>query len=184
MRKGLPASHVAIEDTPIRVHLPASIVIKALRMSHALRLQLTDASTRAAVQANPARGLVRLLRTCHVVVLLYLLFSRMGSGIECLRKDLVASEEDRIRLYHRAIRGQRGVSAECKLLCHLPPTVHTEIIQMLLFFDFIRHTLAGEKYPTTRWAIDDSEKHEKWTAITLAGWLNEVTSAMRERPPP
>jgi hypothetical protein len=29
VRKGLTASHVAIEDMPIRVHLPASIVVQA-----------------------------------------------------------------------------------------------------------------------------------------------------------
>jgi hypothetical protein len=62
VRKGLAASHVAIEDTPIHVHLPASIVVKVLRMAQALRLQLTDASTRAALQANPTRDQVRLLR--------------------------------------------------------------------------------------------------------------------------
>jgi hypothetical protein len=33
VRKGLAASHVAIDDAPVRVHLPASIVVKALRMA-------------------------------------------------------------------------------------------------------------------------------------------------------
>jgi hypothetical protein len=28
-----------------------------------------------------------------------------------------------------------------------------------------------------------SEKHEKWTANTLNGWLHEVILALRERPP-
>jgi hypothetical protein len=39
---------------------------------------------------------------------------------------------------------ERGVSAERQLLCHPPSTVHTEVIQMLLFFDSIRHMLSGE----------------------------------------
>jgi hypothetical protein len=38
VRKGLAASQVAIDDTPVRVHLHASIVVKALRMAQALRL--------------------------------------------------------------------------------------------------------------------------------------------------
>jgi hypothetical protein len=41
VRKELAASQVAIDDTLVRVHLPASIVVKALRMAQALRLQLT-----------------------------------------------------------------------------------------------------------------------------------------------
>jgi hypothetical protein len=53
VRKGLAASQVAIDDTPVRVHLPASIVVKALRMAQALRLQLTAATSREMLQANP-----------------------------------------------------------------------------------------------------------------------------------
>jgi hypothetical protein len=33
VRKGLAASQVAIDDTPVRVHLPASIIVKALRIN-------------------------------------------------------------------------------------------------------------------------------------------------------
>jgi hypothetical protein len=53
---------------------------------------------------------------------------------------------------------------------------------MLLFFDAIRRKLSCGKYPTARWAIDGSEKHDKWAANTLIGWFHEVTSALRERP--
>jgi hypothetical protein len=52
-RKGLAASQVAIDDTPVRVHLPASIAIKALRMAQALRLQLTEATSHERLQASP-----------------------------------------------------------------------------------------------------------------------------------
>jgi hypothetical protein len=61
---------------------------------------------------------------------------------------------------------------------------------MLLFFDFIRRKLSGEKTPdsaltqkNTRNAIDVSEKYKKCRANTLIGCLHEVTSALRERPP-
>jgi hypothetical protein len=64
----------------------------------------------------------------------------------------------------------------------MPPTVHTKVIQLLSFFDSIRHTLSRDKYPTARLVIDASEKHEKGTANTLSGWLNEAASTMRERP--
>jgi len=183
VRKGLAASQVAIDDTTVRVHLPAYIIEKALRMAQALRLQLTAATSRELLQASPAREQVRLLRACTTVVLLYLFFSRGGAGIGCLTEDLVASEADGLRLYHRTRKGQREVSAERKLLCHLPPTVHSEVVQMLLFFDAIRHTLSDGKYPTARWAISTSERHDRWTANTLTGWLSEVTMALQERPP-
>jgi hypothetical protein len=111
VRKGEAASQVASDDTPVRVHLPAAIIVKALRMAR---------------------------------------------------------------------KGQREVSAERKLLCHMPPTVHTEVIHILLFFDTIRHTLSGGKYPTARWAISTSERHERWAANTLIRWLTEVTSALQE----
>jgi hypothetical protein len=133
-RKGLAASQVAIEDTPVRVHMPTSIVVQALRMAQALRLQLTDSTTRAALRKSPARDQVRLMRVCTNVVILYLCVSRRGSCIAFLSEDFVASEEDGIRLYHRAIQGQRGVSSERKQLCHLSLTVHTKVIQVLLFF--------------------------------------------------
>jgi hypothetical protein len=32
VRKGLTASHVAIDDTPIRVHLPTSVAVQTLRV--------------------------------------------------------------------------------------------------------------------------------------------------------
>jgi hypothetical protein len=110
------------------------------------------------LQAILARDQVRLLRACTSVVLLYLFFSRGGAGIGWLTEDLVASEVDGLRLYHRTRKGQRGVSAERKLLCHLPPTAHTEVIQMLLLSDTTRHTLSGGKYPTARLAINTTEK--------------------------
>jgi hypothetical protein len=82
-RKGLAASQVAIDDTPVRVHLPASIIVKALRMAQALRLQLTAATSRELLQASPSRDQVRLLRAGTTVVLFYLFFSRGGEGIGC-----------------------------------------------------------------------------------------------------
>jgi hypothetical protein len=183
VRKGLAASQVAIDDAPVRVHLPASIVVKALRMAQALRLQLTAATSCEMLQASPTRDQVRLLRACTIVVLLYLFFSRGGANTGYIIEDLAASEADGLRLYHHTRKCQREVLAERKLLCHLPPTVHTEAIQMLMLFNTIRHTLSGGKYPTTRWAISTSERHDKWIANTLTEWLTEVTSALQEQPP-
>jgi hypothetical protein len=70
VRKGLAASQVAIEDTPLRVRMPASIVVQALRMAQALHLQLTDSTTHATLQKSPTREQVRLLRACMTVVIL------------------------------------------------------------------------------------------------------------------
>jgi hypothetical protein len=53
VRKGLAVSHAAIDDAPVRVHIPYSIVVKVLRMAQALRLQLTEATSRATLQASP-----------------------------------------------------------------------------------------------------------------------------------
>jgi hypothetical protein len=41
VRKGLAASLVTIDDTPMRVHFATSIVVNVLRMAQALRLQLS-----------------------------------------------------------------------------------------------------------------------------------------------
>jgi hypothetical protein len=171
VRKGLAASQVAIDDTPVRVQLPASIIVEALRMAQALRLQLAAATSREMLQASPARDQVHLLRVCTIMVLLYLLlFSRGGSSIGCLTEDLVASEADGLRLYHRTRKGQREVSAERKLLCRMSPIVHTEVIHMSMFLDTIRHTLSGGKYPIARWAI-----------ITLLGATRKVDSQHAHR---
>jgi hypothetical protein len=91
VKKGLAASHFAIDDALVRVHLPSSIEVNALRMAQALRLQLTDDTSRETLQASPSRDQVRLLRACTIVVLLYLFFSRGGAGIYYLKEDRVAS---------------------------------------------------------------------------------------------
>jgi hypothetical protein len=135
-------------------------------MAQALCLQLTDSTTRAELQTSPSPDQIRLLRACAIVVILCLFFNRGGFGIDCLTEDLVASEEDGTRLYHRTRKGQHGVSAERKLLCHFPPAVHTEVIQMLLSL-ILFNALSREENTRERWAIDASEKHDKWQANTL-----------------
>jgi hypothetical protein len=109
-RKGLAASHATIDDVPARVHLSASIVVQALRMAQALRVQLMESTTHDALTTSPTRDQGRLLRTCTTIIVLYLFFIKGGSGIDCLTEDLVASKTDGIRLYHRTRKGQRGVS--------------------------------------------------------------------------
>jgi hypothetical protein len=160
VRKGLAPIHVAIEDTPIRVHMPSSIVVQALRMAQALRLQVADSTTRAMLQTSASRDQVRLLRECTSRVVLNLFFSRGGSCMDYLTADLVATEVNGIRVYYRTREGQRGVPSERTLRCHLPPTIHTEVIQMLSFFDSIRQHLSGEKCPIAHWAIDVSKNYE------------------------
>jgi hypothetical protein len=106
---------------------------------------------------------------------MYLLFKWGGFSIECFTEDFVASHTDGIRMYHRTRKGQRGVSIERKLLCHLTPIVHTEVIQVLLFFDSLRRYL-GRK-------IDLTEENDGWAANPITCWLHEVTIALQERPP-
>jgi hypothetical protein len=62
VRKGLDASLVAIEDTPVRVHPLASIVVQALRMTQTLRLKLAESIMRAALSTSPTLDKVQLLR--------------------------------------------------------------------------------------------------------------------------
>jgi hypothetical protein len=101
VRKGLAASQIEIENTQVRVHMPTSIVVQALRMAQALRLHLNDSTTRAALKTSQAREQGRLLRACTTLAIMYVLFSQGGSGIDCLTEDLVTSEDDGIRMYHR-----------------------------------------------------------------------------------
>jgi hypothetical protein len=142
--------------------MPTSIVFQALRMAQTLRLQLEESTMHPNLTTRPTRDQVRLLRTCTSIVVMYLLFNGGGSGIDCLAEDLVAFKTDGIRMYHRTRKGQCGVSPQRKLLCHLPPNVNTEVIQMLSFFDSLRHTISGREFQ-----IDLTEKHDGWTANTL-----------------
>jgi hypothetical protein len=88
--------------------MSASVAFKALRMAHALRLQLIEATTTdATLSTKPSRKHVQLLRACSIVVILYFIFTRGGGSIDYLTEDLVASKEDGIRMYHRTRNGQR-----------------------------------------------------------------------------
>jgi hypothetical protein len=62
----------------LSVNMSVSIVVQALRKAQALRLQLTDSTTRAALQTSAARDQVRLLQECTTLVILYLFFNRGG----------------------------------------------------------------------------------------------------------
>jgi hypothetical protein len=118
VRKGLTASEVAIHDTPVRVPMPYSIIVQALRTAQALRLLLSESTTRAALTTSPSRDHLRLLRACTSVAVMHLFFNGGGSGIDCITEDLVASNTDGIRLHHLTLKGERGVSSKRKLLCH------------------------------------------------------------------
>jgi hypothetical protein len=180
VRKGLAASHVGIEDTLVRFHLPASIIAQALRMAQALRLQFTDSITRAALQTSPARDQVRLLRACMTVVILYFFFSRGGLG------RLLNGGPRRLRgRRHSLVPKKRTTRSVIIAQNIVSPSAHGfhGSDSNFIVLDYSRCTLSGEKYPTARWAIDVSEKYDKWIAHTLTSWLHEATSALRERPP-
>jgi hypothetical protein len=82
VKKGLAALQVAIDATTVRIHLPTSVVVQALSKTQALRLQLSESPTRAALHIIPAREQVRLLRACTIVVIFNLFFGRGGSSVD------------------------------------------------------------------------------------------------------
>jgi hypothetical protein len=112
VRRGLAASLVTMDEAMVRVHLPATVILQALPMVHILRIQLNVMTTMTTLETSFARGQSKLLSACIIAVLL---FCCGGATVENLNEDLVASKEDGLRLYHRARKGQLGVSAERKL---------------------------------------------------------------------
>eukprot|EP00873_Tetraselmis_striata_P012233 jgi/Tetstr1/432497/TSEL_021871.t1 len=84
VRKGLAASKVTLNPELMRAPLPARVVLKALTLAKALRLELgptwgTDPSTMVRVE---------LFRASLAVVVLCLFFCRGGAGVECRTGDL------------------------------------------------------------------------------------------------
>jgi hypothetical protein len=71
VRKRLPASHLTIDETLVREHMPASIVVQALRMAQALRIQLTEVTTCKALHVSPTCEKIRLLQVCTALVVMY-----------------------------------------------------------------------------------------------------------------
>jgi hypothetical protein len=78
VRKGLAALHVAIDDAPVRVHLPASIVVKALRMTQALRFQLIEATSRETLK--PTKHEIKYGYYGHVVFWYYSSYSSVAGA--------------------------------------------------------------------------------------------------------
>eukprot|EP00873_Tetraselmis_striata_P002065 jgi/Tetstr1/422329/TSEL_013172.t1 len=134
VRKGLAASQVTLNPELMRAPLPARVVLKALTLAKALRLELgptwgTDPSTVVRVE---------LFRASLAVVVLCLFFCRGGAGVECLTGDLTVGPDGGILLYHRDRKGQRGADASKKLLCLLPASAHADIAALLHYFDAAR----------------------------------------------
>eukprot|EP00873_Tetraselmis_striata_P036045 jgi/Tetstr1/456309/TSEL_043065.t1 len=97
VRKGLAASQVTLNPELMRAPLPASVVLKALTLAKALRLENgptwgTDPSTVVRME---------LFRASLAVVVLCLFFCRGGAGVECRTGDLTVGPDGRILLYHR-----------------------------------------------------------------------------------
>eukprot|EP00873_Tetraselmis_striata_P023058 jgi/Tetstr1/443322/TSEL_031337.t1 len=112
VRKGLAASEVTLHPELMRAPLPACVVLKALTLAKALRLELgliwgTDPSTVVRVE---------LFRASLAVVVLCLFFCRGGVGVEFRTDDLTAGPDGGILLYHRDRKGQHGADASKKLL--------------------------------------------------------------------
>eukprot|EP00873_Tetraselmis_striata_P027418 jgi/Tetstr1/447682/TSEL_035040.t1 len=170
VRKGLAASQVTLNPELMRAPLPARVVLKALTLAKALRLELgptwgTDPSTVVRVE---------LFRASLAVVVLCLFFCRGGAGVECLTGDLTVGPDGGILLYHRDRKGQRGADANKKLLCQLPASAHADIAALLHYFDAARQVFTGGRVLSARWAISQREGQAKWTADTLTSWLQLI----------
>eukprot|EP00873_Tetraselmis_striata_P012991 jgi/Tetstr1/433255/TSEL_022543.t1 len=179
VRKGLAASQVTLNSELMRAPLHARVVLKALTLAKALRMELgptwgTDPSTVVRVE---------LFRASLAVVVLCLFFCRGGAGVECLTGDLTVGPDGGILLYHRDRKGQRGADASKKLLCQLPASAHADIAAMLHYFDAARQVFAGGRVLAARWAISQREGQPKRTADTLTNWLQLVLTAVHEPPP-
>eukprot|EP00873_Tetraselmis_striata_P006291 jgi/Tetstr1/426555/TSEL_001631.t1 len=142
VRKGLAASQVTLNPELMRAPLPARVVLKALTLAKALRLELgptwgTDPSTVVRVE---------LFRAGLAVVVLCLFFYRGGAGVECRTGDLTVGPDGGILLYHRDRKGQRGVDASKKLLCQVPTSAHADIAALLHYFDAARQGATTAAY--------------------------------------
>eukprot|EP00873_Tetraselmis_striata_P045955 jgi/Tetstr1/466219/TSEL_010777.t1 len=173
VRKGLAASQVTLHPELMRAPLPARVVLKALTLAKALRLELgltwgTDASTVVRVD---------MFRASLAVVVLCLFFCRGGAGVVCRKGDLTVGPDGGILLYHCGRKGQRGADASKKLLCQLPASAHADIAELLHYFDAARQVFASGRVPAARWAISQREGHAKWTADTLTNAAGATTAA-------
>eukprot|EP00873_Tetraselmis_striata_P023802 jgi/Tetstr1/444066/TSEL_003306.t1 len=173
VRKGLAASQVTLNPELMRAPFPARVVLKALTLVKALRLELgptwgSDPSTVVRVE---------LFRASLAIVVLCLFFCRGGAGVECRTGDLTVGPDGGILLYHRDRKGQRGADASKKLLCQVPASAHADIAALLHYFDDARQVFAGGRVLAARWAISQREGQAKWTADTLTSWLQLLLTA-------
>eukprot|EP00873_Tetraselmis_striata_P042954 jgi/Tetstr1/463218/TSEL_008149.t1 len=96
-RKGLATSHMTLHPELMRATLPARVVLKALILAEALRLELE-------LTWGTDPGSVELFRASPAVVVLCLFFcgkNRGGAGMECRTGDLTVGSDGGILLYHR-----------------------------------------------------------------------------------
>eukprot|EP00873_Tetraselmis_striata_P002825 jgi/Tetstr1/423089/TSEL_013860.t1 len=97
VRKGLAASHATLHPKLMRAPLPARVVLKALTLTKALRLEVgltwgTDPGTVVCVE---------LFRASLAVVVLCLFFCLGGARrVECRTGDLTVGPDGGILLYH------------------------------------------------------------------------------------
>eukprot|EP00873_Tetraselmis_striata_P002208 jgi/Tetstr1/422472/TSEL_013310.t1 len=111
VRKGLAASHMTLHPELMRAApLPARVVVKALTLAKALRLEMgftwgKDPSTVVRVE---------LFRASLAVVVLCLFFCRGGARVECRTGDLTV---------HRDRKGKRGPDT-VRFRCDIRVTKH------------------------------------------------------------
>eukprot|EP00873_Tetraselmis_striata_P018441 jgi/Tetstr1/438705/TSEL_027254.t1 len=168
VRKGLAASHVTLHPELMRAPLPARVVLKALTLAKALRLEPAGL-TKGTDPSTVVR--VELFRASLAVDVLCLVFCRGGAGMECRTGDLTVGPDGGIFPYRRDRKGQCGADASKKLLCHLPASTHADIAELLHYFNAARQVFTGGRVPAARWAISQREGQTKLTADTLTSWL-------------
>eukprot|EP00873_Tetraselmis_striata_P004944 jgi/Tetstr1/425208/TSEL_015669.t1 len=166
VRKGLAASQVTLNPELMRAPLPARVVLKALTLAKALRLELgttwgMDPSTVVRME------LFRASLTVVVLSLFFYLQRRSGGGVSYGRRHGRPGRRD--PPIPCIVTGKASVARmqAKKLLCQLPASAHADIAALLHYFDAARHVFAGGRVLAARWAISQREGQAKWTADTL-----------------
>jgi hypothetical protein len=130
VRKGLAASQVILAPTPIRVPLPAQLILLASLRAEAVRLELPQLGTTEVPLTK-----IELLRAYVANTVVFFLLSRGGAEIECLTRDLVTTQQGGIITHHRNMKGQRGVGAKHRPLCAILESAHSRVASLSDFFD-------------------------------------------------
>jgi hypothetical protein len=141
IRRGLAVSQVSLQPCRTRMYLPFRILVSSLRLAKDLRTQLTETWTHAQTD------LILLFRACLATELMSTFFCRGGAGVECRSGYLLCTPTGGTT---EREKGQRGTSTERKLLCELPDSSHSDIAELLKYFDAARTKFSARKIPDRR----------------------------------